>query len=71
MLTNDADRRWEIVHHDGGDPVVRRYPVPGGWLYQVSGYTPNETRSGSGYVQWWHPPTFVLALSRSEPKDHS
>ena len=45
MTVDDLGLRWTIVHQDKGDPIehqdkgdpiVRRYPVPGGWLYQVS-----------------------------------
>lgn len=55
MLTDDHDRRWTIVHNPGpGDgPVVRRYPVPGGWLYQVAIDEPSRIQ------QHWHAPMFV------------
>lgn len=52
MLTIDVGERWTIVHHEPNDPVVRRYPVPGGWLYQVSG-------GANGIAEAWSPPVFV------------
>jgi len=52
MIDNDVGERWMIVHRDpaAGDPTVRRYPVPSGWLYQVS-HTCEEND--------WYPPVFV------------
>ena len=51
---------WTIVHDVAGERV-RRFAVPGGWLYQVervdtteSGeYAPSVTTTG------WHPPVLV------------
>jgi hypothetical protein len=57
MLTNDVGARWTVVHKSSGPndgPYVRRYPVPGGWLYQVS-------VDYIGGPVAWHAPTFVPA----------
>lgn len=53
MLTADAGERWTIVHDEPGERV-RRYPVPGGWLYQVQAgfYTENDD-------SMWGSPVFV------------
>ena len=51
--------RWEHVEttHLSG---VRRYPVPGGWLYQVELATFLESAGGrSSYRSGWHAPVFV------------
>ncbi len=53
---------WEIVFDQYGDRV-RRFYVPGGWLYQVE--LQNYTVKPSGYSSesttetGWHPPVFV------------
>lgn len=60
MIVSDAAERWTVVHNTEsepeGGPSVRRYPVPGGWLYQVEKdeYFDN-TKDGTAY----HPPVFV------------
>jgi len=51
MLDNDQGERWEIVHSANEEPTVRRYTVPGGWLYQVQ-----DVQGGA-----WQPPVFVPA----------
>lgn len=53
--------RWEYVIEpepkDGAQPGVRRFEVPGGWLYQVESH---EVLSGSRVVtRCWQPPVFV------------
>lgn len=54
---------WETVNDNYGERV-RRFPVIGGYLYQVelqnwtstsSGYTTTDTTTETG----WHPPVFV------------
>lgn len=56
MLYADADERWTLVHRNPEDPLIRRYPVPGGWLYQVS-CVPYDHRENAPAM--WHPPVFV------------
>ncbi len=61
---------WELVHVRAGDPVVRRFPVPSGWLYQASVDLVYCVDDDGGAVFLsagmrahepvrWHPPTFV------------
>jgi len=61
---------WELVHVCVGCPVVRRFPVPSGWLYQVSVDLAYCVDDDGGAVfmlagmrahepSLWHPPTFV------------
>lgn len=60
MIVVDANRQWVIVHRDLHDPVVRRYPVPGAWPYQISVGTASECRGQGGIHQLtWYPPQFV------------
>ncbi len=64
MMIVDAGERWVVVHVDDNDPVVRRYPVPGGWLYQISTQPARLCRAGGDGVLClqdllWHPSTFV------------
>jgi hypothetical protein len=72
MLTDDAGRRWVIVH-DEPNERVRRYPVPGGWLYQVEAITdylestPDPKVGRMHHTIGWHPPVFVP--ERTEPTD--
>jgi hypothetical protein len=54
MMKQDAGKQWTIVHEELGEPTVRRYQVPRGWLYQVEEYP--FPRSEGDY---WHPPVFV------------
>lgn len=56
MIDNDRGMRWELVHSEI-DEQVRRYPVPGGWIYQV--------QNGPD----WHPPIFVPVNSRFDGYD--
>jgi hypothetical protein len=51
VIDADAGERWVVVHRDKGEPTVRRYTVPGGWLYQVA----------HGDTDNWYPPVFVPA----------
>lgn len=61
MPTNDAGAQWVLVHDDGptgptlDSPKVRRYSVPGGWLYQVQMNIE------------WSQPVFVPALPLGTP----
>ncbi len=75
MIINDKGMRWTIVHANIDEPAVRRYPVPGGWLYQVSTdllvrSIGEEEKPIRDLVDWrafddgdeqrtWHPPVFV------------
>lgn len=67
MLVDDADARWTVVHCDDADPMVRKYPVPGGFLYQVSvenalyckSYGTNAKVIYDFDKLRWHPPVFV------------
>lgn len=59
MFIADAGARWTIVHHNQGDPVVRRYAVPGGHLYQVAQHDITGNDRVDGMPMAWHPPVFV------------
>ena len=58
-----AEAAWSVVHCNDEDPVVRRYPVPGGWLYQVSVLMAARYRMRTGGYDLsdvaWHPPQVV------------
>lgn len=45
MLSEDVGERWTLVHGEPGERV-RRYPVHGGWLYQVETLTLRSTLEG-------------------------
>lgn len=49
---------WQIVNDDESGDRVRRFPVPGGWLYQseVSVYTHREAMKRN---YGWSDPVFV------------
>ena len=54
---------WETVRDIGSDGSVRRFSVPGGWLYQVAQCLTHEhpTREGDPrhYTDGWSAPVFV------------
>jgi hypothetical protein len=55
-------QRWQTVLAPGtrknAPPGVRRFPVPGGWLYQVEHHV---ELADDGEIDWieWFPPVFV------------
>ena len=55
MIDADIGQRWVVIHRNSDEPIVRRYPVPGGWLYQVSEFPWN----GYDATLAFHPPVFV------------
>ena len=70
MIVADAGVRWTIVHLDKADPIVRRYPVPGGWLYQVSNQIAGDAPDRDTRMQFfsWHPPVFVPTTDHDDPQ---
>jgi hypothetical protein len=52
MHTDATGARWTLVNDEALDRV-RRFPVPGGWLYQVEKTSPLGDQIG------WHRPVFV------------
>ena len=66
MLKADVGARWIIVHQEENEPTVRRYPIPGGWLYQVG-----ESRwtSLSREPERFHPPVFVPSSNLPPSRD--
>ncbi len=61
----DKPRAWEVVHNEPWERV-RRYPIWGGWLYQVEVDIRYEGRPGAGgdvqtntQTSGWHTPVFV------------
>lgn len=52
---------WELVL-DSALKRVRRFPVPGGWLYQVELFQEADSDRDSDHgitTHGWHPPVFV------------
>jgi hypothetical protein len=52
--------KWELVVAQGDEdlPGIRRFPVPGGWLYQVQRRAEVEDLDTITSVDW-HAPVFV------------
>lgn len=65
-----SSEAWTVVHGRDEDPAIRHYPVPGGWLYQVSTARAASYRPRNGVHDWssaqWYPPMFVP--DRGEPR---
>lgn len=55
MIINELEKKWVTVH-DEFNAEIRRYAVPGGWLYQVRG---RRDASAAYDPDAWHPPVFV------------
>ncbi len=58
MIVEDVGKRWVIVHDEPMERV-RRYPVPGGWLYQVQLDSMSVSDGNATSHDGWHPPIFV------------
>ncbi len=52
-----SEPRWEYLPMGDDRPLVRRFPVPGGWLYQTEDV--DITSWGNVHRKGWHPPVFV------------
>jgi hypothetical protein len=61
----DVDERWVIVHQNENEPSVRRYPVPGGWLYQVG---TDRWSTLHREPEQFHPPVFVPFSNQPPPR---
>jgi hypothetical protein len=59
--TTANDQTWAVVDSRPGHHQVRRFPVPGGWLYQVS------ATWGAADEIAWHPPQFVPNAKLAQP----
>lgn len=73
--TGSVSTVWEYIGSDvNDDNRVRRLPVPGGWLYQVSDQTRHEGGTVGDPDQWsygWSAPVFVADAERATAEARS